>query len=273
MTWHEFPLFFYISSALWLTGVIIQIGLLISKTRRKSKQNSFLDIVSQTAIIGGTLTIILFTVFLWIELGRPVFRTLGETRLWYSIFLATIGVALYYRWRLREILLYCIPMANLFLLINLLNPDYFDKTLMPALQSPWFVPHVVVYIIGYAFLAFSALIGIIGLIRIFKKTDFNETLKIADNAVYVGFALITFGMLFGAMWAKEAWGHYWSWDPKETWALIAWMGYLIYIHIRINHKTNAKLAFWILALIFIFLLISWFGINSLPSASDSVHVY
>ncbi|PLX00836.1 MAG: hypothetical protein C0593_00035 [Marinilabiliales bacterium] len=164
-------------------------------------------------------------------------------------------------------------MANLFVLINLLNPDLFDKTLMPALQSPWFIPHVVVYIIGYAFLAFSALMGITGLVKTYRKTDFGNTLKIADNAVYIGFALITFGMLFGAMWAKEAWGHYWTWDPKETWALIAWMSYLIYIHMRLKHKFNTKLSFWTLSIIFIFLLISWFGVNALPSASDSVHAY
>ena len=58
-------------------------------------------------------------------------------------------------------------------------------------------------------------------------------MSLCDNLVYVGMAFLTIGMLFGALWAKEAWGHYWNWDPKETWAAATWLGYLIYIHYRL----------------------------------------
>ncbi len=263
MTWQEFPLFFYITSTLWIIGLLLQIP----------GKRTTIKIISEILIIAGTLTIITFTIFLWINLGRPVFRTLGETRLWYSIFLAIIGIVMYYRWKMRVIIAYCILMANLFIFINLLHPDVFDKTLMPALQSPWFIPHVVVYIIGYAFLAFSSLMGIIGLIQHINKMNTDKTIKIADDVVYIGFAFLTFGLLFGALWAKEAWGHYWTWDPKETWAFITWLVYLLYIHIRIKHKSKTGFSFWTLSFVFVFLLICWFGINYLPSASNSVHVY
>ena len=58
-------------------------------------------------------------------------------------------------------------------------------------------------------------------------------MQTADNLVYAGVAFLSIGMLLGSLWAKEAWGNYWSWDPKETWAVITWMGYLIYIHLRL----------------------------------------
>ena len=64
-------------------------------------------------------------------------------------------------------------------------------------------------------------------------------MELCDNLVNVGLAFMTLGMLFGALWAKEAWGHYWSWDPKETWAAATWLGYLCYIHFRMNRRQKS----------------------------------
>lgn len=61
-----------------------------------------------------------------------------------------------------------------------------------------------------------------------------------DNLVYIGTAFLTLGLLFGALWAKEAWGHYWTWDPKETWAFLTWIGYILYIHYRFYHPREEK---------------------------------
>jgi len=168
---------------------------------------------------------------------------------------------------------YSLGMAILFLVLNKMNPDTFDKTLMPALQSPWFIPHVIVYMIGYAFLGFSVILGITGLYMYYSKNKTEYILLITDNIVYIGFAFLTFGLLFGALWAKEAWGHYWTWDPKETWAFLTWLVYLIYIHLRLRKKQSHKLALWLVTLAFFIMLIAWFGINYLPSAQSSVHVY
>ncbi|PIY34486.1 MAG: cytochrome C assembly protein, partial [Bacteroidetes bacterium CG_4_10_14_3_um_filter_42_6] len=74
-------------------------------------------------------------------------------------------------------------------------------------------------------------------------------------------------------WAKEAWGHYWTWDPKETWAFLTWIVYLVYIHIRYQHDQKELWALWLLGLAFVVLLVCWFGVNYLPSAANSVHVY
>ena len=137
--------------------------------------------------------------------------------------------------------------------------SYNTKTLVPALQSPWFAPHVFVYIFAYSLLAIAAVVA---------------AWKLIDDLVYVSLAFMTIGMLFGALWAKEAWGHYWSWDPKETWAAITWFAYLVYVHYRQIPTHKPKLALWVLLISFVLLQMCWCGINYLPSAQgSSVHVY
>ena len=223
--------------------------------------------------IMGILVLVIFLTLLWISIQRPPLKTLGETRLWYALFLSTIGYIAFLKWKYRWFLVYSFGMTFLFLLLNYLKPELFNKTLVPALQSVWFVPHVIVYIIAYAFLAAAALVAIKGLIVHYKNKNMDEVIILADNLVYLGYAFITLGLIFGAMWAKEAWGNYWTWDPKETWAFITWLGYLVYIHYRYSHPTKRLGPLWILAFSFVILLICWFGVNYLPAAQNSVHVY
>ena len=152
---------------------------------------------------------------------------------------------------------------GLFVIASLFAYFFFDsyntKTLVPALQSPWFAPHVFVYIFAYTLLGIAVIIA---------------WWKLADDLVYVSLAFLTIGMLFGALWAKEAWGHYWSWDPKETWAAITWIAYLVYIHYRQIPLHRERLALWMLIISFVLLQMCWWGINYLPSAQgSSVHTY
>lgn len=152
---------------------------------------------------------------------------------------------------------------GLFVIASLFAYFFFDsyntKTLVPALQSPWFAPHVFVYIFAYTLLGVAVVIA---------------WWKLTDDLVYVSLAFLTIGMLFGALWAKEAWGHYWSWDPKETWAAITWLAYLVYIHYRRIPRHRERLALWMLIGSFVLLQMCWWGINYLPSAQgSSVHTY
>ena len=157
--------------------------------------------------------------------------------------------------------------------MNLFKPEIHDKTLMPALQSPWFAPHVIVYMFAYAVLGAATVMAVY--LLFFKKNDItDEEFDITDNLVYVGLAFLTIGMLFGALWAKEAWGHYWSWDPKETWAAITWLAYLVYVHYRQIPRHRDRLVLWMLIVSFVLLQVCWWGINYLPSAQgSSVHTY
>lgn len=209
-----------------------------------------------------------FIAVLWGSLGRPPLKTMGETRLWYSFFAILSGLFTYMRWRYKWILSFSTVLATVFIVINILKPEIHDQSLMPALQSPWFIPHVTVYMFSYSLLGCAFLIAVFGLFRSGK-----DMLQAADTLVYIGTAFLTFGMLSGAIWAKAAWGHYWSWDPKETWALATWLSYLLYMHLRITGKGSGKALCLLLVFSFLCLQMCWWGVNYLPSAQDSIHVY
>ncbi len=220
----------------------------------------------------GSMVIVWFIASYWIVLDRPPLRTLGETRLWYAALIPLVGFLVEYRWKISWLKYYCMALASFFLGINMLHPEVFDKTLMPALQSPWFVPHVVVYLVGYVLLAASSVAALHN-VSLQLRSKSNETGEsVAHYLALLGFVFLSFGLIFGALWAKEAWGHYWTWDPKETWAFLSWLAYLGYLHAWRYKIDQAKLQ-WYLALSFLVLLVCWFGVNYLPSAQNSVHTY
>jgi ABC-type transport system involved in cytochrome c biogenesis permease subunit len=264
MTWIDFPIYSISIIGLWIIGI-----LLLSYSIKKQNYAK----IAIVFIVAGWLILSFFIIQLWQELDRPPMRTLGETRLWYSCFLPLIGILAYTRWRYKWFLSYSVLMSIVFLIINYLNPESFSKTLMPALQSPWFIPHVLVYIFAYAVLAVSSIVAVKGLYDYYKGKYFEDTILLADNLVYIGFSFLTLGLLFGALWAKEAWGHYWTWDPKEVWAFLTWMGYLIYMHYRHCHSKKSKQALYILSIAFVILIIAWFGVYYLPVANNSIHTY
>ena len=164
-------------------------------------------------------------------------------------------------------------MSIVFTSINLLKPEIHSTTLMPALQSPWFVPHVIVYMFSYAMMGAATLFAGYLWMRKSPSEVSEKEFVICDNLVRIGWAFLTLGMTMGALWAKEAWGDYWTWDPKETWALATWLSYLLYLHLRPANK-NHNLLFALLIFSFMLLQMCWWGINFLPSAQGtSIHTY
>jgi ABC-type transport system involved in cytochrome c biogenesis permease subunit len=264
MTWINFPLFAISTIILWIAGSIFY---------SLHNGNQLKLRLGHLCSFFGIALLAVFIVLLWQTLERPPMRTLGETRLWYAFFLPVIGLITYARWKYIWILIYSLLVASVFLLINYLNPETYNKALMPALQSPWFIPHVLVYIFSYAVLAASSIVAVKGLWSYYKGNFTKKDLNLADNLVYIGFGFLSLGLLFGALWGKEAWGHYWTWDPKETWAFLTWASYLAYIHYRYFHPKKLQSPLLILSLAFVVLLICWFGLNYLPVAQSSVHTY
>lgn len=220
----------------------------------------------------GVALLVAFVAHLTWSLGRPPLRTLGETRLAYALWLSLAGALVATRWSLRWPRVYATALAGAFLLFTAAHPETHDKTLMPALRSAWFVPHVSVYLLAYAFLSAASLAGLRGLLTR-DPAQARESLRVADNAVVIGFGFQTLGLCFGALWAKEAWGHYWAWDPKETWALLTWLGYLAHLHLRAYRRDCVRPALAYLAAAWVVLLLCWFGVNYFPSADTSVHTY
>ena len=222
----------------------------------------------------GSLIFFAFIVGMWLTLERPPMRTMGETRLWYSFFLSVAGILVYTRWRYRWILSFSTMMSVVFICINLFKPEIHSKSLMPALQSVWFVPHVIVYMFSYALLGAVAIFALYLWLRSSRREPTEEEMAMCDNLVRVGWSFLTLGMIMGALWAKEAWGDYWTWDPKETWAAATWLSYLLYLHLRPILRKDYNVAFAVILFSFLLLQMCWYGINYLRAAQGtSVHTY
>ncbi len=261
MTWDYFIYFAIVSVVLWALGA----GLAF-KGRKK--------VWASLMTVAGLAVFFVFILGLWQSLERPPLRTMGETRLWYSFFLPVAGLITYQRWGYKWILSFSTVLATVFIMVNIMKPDIHNKVLMPALQSPWFSPHVIIYMFSYAILGAVTLVALYYLVREKKISDKDRIMDMTDNLVYVGTAFITMGMLMGAIWAKDAWGHYWSWDPKETWAAATWVAYLWYIHYRLRARSTNRRAMMVLIVAFLILQMTWYGVNYLPSAQGrSVHTY
>lgn len=312
MSWDSFVWFALAASLFWISGAIVSV---ISKRRL------------QAAVLTGCGSAIFMTfiVGVWISLGRPPLRTMGETRLWFSLFLSLIGLVVYLRWRYRWVLPFGCLMAVMFASINIFKPEIHTEELMPALRSPWFVPHVIVYMFSYAVMGIATILAI----RILWLTrrsaagsapatgsttpatvdaaasplspSLQGDLRLCDTLVRMGWGFITMGIVMGALWAKQAWGDYWTWDPKETWAAATWLSYLLYMHLRqgsalssvtssgsvtmarqnspaieVASHSNKALHRTLSLLIFSFILLQmcWWGVNYLPSAQGfSLHTY
>lgn len=256
MTWDCFYIFAAAFVILAVSGALVALF-----SERKARAAFWLT-------AGAVAVLVVFIAGLWISLGRPPMKTMGETRLWYSFFVSVTGLAVFARWRFRWILPLTSVMASVFCIINVMRPEIHDQTLMPALQSLWFIPHVTVYMTAYGILACACLVAVMGLV----KNDLHY-LGVTDLLVYIGTALLFLGLLMGAVWAKQAWGNFWEWDPKETWAAVTCAVYLLYIHLRLSGKAERKMFFYIVIAGFLLMQMCWYGCQYIPASENSMHMY
>jgi ABC-type transport system involved in cytochrome c biogenesis permease subunit len=106
--------------------------------------------------------------------------------------------------------------------------------LLPALRSVWLQVHVLTAMVGYATFGVAAGLGVMHLLQREAWSHWpaaEEIERAMERMVALGFPWLTLGILSGAIWAQNAWGRYWGWDPKETWALITWLWYLLILHV------------------------------------------
>ncbi|HQA07313.1 MAG TPA: cytochrome c biogenesis protein CcsA [Syntrophomonadaceae bacterium] len=151
--------------------------------------------------------------------------------------------------------------ALLVSLVAILMKDQLGSVapLMPALKSPWLTVHVVTAAVSYSAFALAAGLAVV---QFFKTGQ-----SIKDDYIYLlvggGFALLSLSIVLGAVWAEQAWGRYWSWDPKETWALITWIIYAIYLHVYRSRDWPANTTRWMVIIGFGLVLFTFFGVNYL----------
>ena len=155
------------------------------------------------------------------------------------------------------------------------------QPLVPALQSYWMKIHVPANFVGYGAFAMAAMIGVAYLLKSWRQdvkpqslmaTSLPE-LAVMDDLMYksiaLGFAFFTVATVLGALWAAEAWGGYWSWDPKETWALIVWLNYAAWLHMRMTKGWYGRpMAWWAVIGLFV-TLFAFLGVNMFLSGLHS----
>jgi cytochrome c-type biogenesis protein CcsB len=155
--------------------------------------------------------------------------------------------------------------------MSLLNPAV--EPLVPALQSNWLLIHVAITMLGYAAFLVSFIGGTVYLIKFRRPAVVSEVETALDLLLYrasaLGFWLLTLGIITGSIWANSAWGSYWSWDPKETWALITWLFYAGAIHFRRMRGWRGRPFAWLMVAGFAIVLFTYFGVNYLLTGLHS----
>jgi cytochrome c-type biogenesis protein CcsB len=206
--------------------------------------------------VGLTATVAFFAAFAlhtagltarWIITTHPPFSTMYEYALTMSWAVALSFLIVMIRFRRMVLGVVVSPVLVLVLVIASLLPKEASKQLMPALQSYWFYIHVTLAALAEGAFIVAAGAGIIYLIRrkpvndkdILPSHDFLE--EILSRSLRIGYPLFTIGALFaGAIWAQYAWGSFWSWDPKETGALVVWLYYTLLLHQNVRGKWRGK---------------------------------
>lgn len=198
------------------------------------------------------------------ETRQPPFVTLYESLLFYSWSIMFV----YLIFRRRYPVAFIGGMVSTLLLTFFGVLSLLDKTsqpLVPVLKSNWLFIHVSSYFIGYGAATISFIFALIYLVQ--YKREKEKFLDFVDalSFRFIGFSFIflTIGLTTGSVWANVAWGSWWSWDPKETWSLITWLVYAVYLHVRIFQGRKGKVCAYLNILGFICILFTFFGVNYL----------
>lgn len=257
---------------LYMAASVAYIVYLIWKTKNIGK-------IGTGLLIAGCLIHTASLVVRTIAAERPPFLNLYEYIL--SLSWGFVIVYLFVEWKAksRELGAFAVPLLAIFSYLAIRLPTEVNPT-MPALRSAWRMPHIGTAIFAYAAFAVAFGLAIMYLIRE-RAGDNNKSfwasrlpsLKTLDQLVYrmtaFGFMMQTALLITGAIWAQFAWGRYWGWDPKETWALITWLIYAAYLHTRVTLGWKGKRSAITIIIGFIAVIFTLFGVNLL----GGLHAY
>jgi cytochrome c-type biogenesis protein CcsB len=215
-----------------------------------------------------------FTLNRYIEAGHTPITNLHESLSFFS--LATVGIFIVFEARYKSTIMgsFVTPLALLILATSAAFSSVIPP-LNPALKSKWLAVHTIMAFLGYAAFALSFGVSIMYLIQshFLKKRKLGPMfqklppLDMLDDISYrcltIGFPLLTFAIISGAIWAETAWGTYWSWDPKETWSLITWFIYAALLHGRMTTGWRGRKAAMLSIFGFAIMLFTFLGVNLL----------
>ncbi len=236
-------------------------------------------IVASSIAWGGFITNFYGFILRWIQTHQTGFGYVPLSNLYESLIffgLCLAGIYLFWELKLNKKVFGSLVfiLASLIMAFASFVTDSSIKPLVPALKSNWLIAHVITCFIGYAAFALAFVIGIFYLLS--YKPAIGKHLPDKgqlDNFLYktmlFGFLWLTLGIITGAIWADQAWGNYWSWDPKETWSLITWFIYAGAIHARLIRGWHGKKLALLSIIGFAAVLFTYFGVNFLLSGLHS----
>lgn len=215
--------------------------------------------------------------------GHAPLTNMYESLVFFALCIALIHLYLEHRHKMRVLGAFVMPLAAVSMAYASFSARIDDsiKPLIPALQSNWLIAHVVTCFIGYGAFAIA---GALGLMYLLKKrgpqgeekqeeNSFLPSLVAIDELIHktliFGFLWLSAGIITGAIWANEAWGTYWSWDPKETWSIITWFLYALTLHARFTRGWNGTRIAWLSIVGFVAVLFTYFGVNFFLSGLHS----
>ncbi len=245
--------------------------------------------VATAVCIGGFSLHTLGFILRWWESHKLGYGHIPLSNLYESLIFfgwATILVYLFveFKTKKRIIGVFATPFAFLAMAYASFATDSDIEPLIPALQSNWLTVHVITCFLGYAAFAIACGLGIMYLFR-FRAEGAGQKeikeglwahlpdLRTLDDLIYktilFGFFWLTVGIITGAVWAEQAWGSYWSWDPKETWSLITWLIYATAIHARLVRGWAGRRIAFLSIIGFLSVIFTYFGVNFLLSGLHS----
>ena len=244
--------------------------------KRKAKLFRVAALVTLTV---GVVTNTLWIIVRWHEAGFPPFAELYGCLVLLALCVGLVSLSLELALGIRFIGgLSSLAAAGVLIFSVFYRGE--ARPLMPALQSPYFAPHVLAYFIAYGALSVAGLASlmfiVVRLLRKASQAKGDRLLKGLETWIFrsaqIGLPFLTFGLVLGAFWAQAAWGDYWSWDPKEVWALITWLlvvwWFLLWVTGRRGVLVSVLMIVVVGALYFTLL-----GNHLLPTAQQSLHVY
>ena len=264
----------------YLLSAAFYLGLLIFKQPRAGQIGMLLalaGVVVQTAAIG----------LRWYESyqlghGHAPLTNMYESLVFFAWCTTLLYLYLEYRYKARVVGAFVLPCAAVAYASFSDRIDDRINPLIPALQSNWLIAHVVTCFIGYAAFAVAGGLGLMYLIKrraVQRQAPADSIggslpeLRVIDDlthrTIVFGFLWLSAGIITGAVWANEAWGTYWSWDPKETWSIITWFLYASTLHARFTRGWSGRRIAWLAIAGFFAVFFTYFGVNFLLSGLHS----
>ena len=224
----------------------------------KKREVKVLDIALPILLVVSFLALTFGLVLRWIISGNVPMSNGYESMLTVAWFVMLI--AIFMQFRIRLVMVFGFLLSGFFLLVSHINQmDPAIGQMMPVLNSPLLSMHVSIIMMSYALLSLTFICGIMG---ICMRSHGEELQALSRVFLYPALTCMGFGIFIGAIWANVSWGNYWSWDSKETWALITFMIYAVVVHTQSLPIFRKPLVYHIyITLAFLSIAMTYFGVN------------